>query len=75
MKTYKIGFDIVDPLEVLQYFANYKLKVTNFTELYNTYYVVFEGKVNDLEQWYNENYDTGEDFKSYLNENGILIRK
>jgi len=74
MKKYKIGFDVVDPLEVLQLFAGYKLKVTNFTELYRTHYIMFEGLEKDLERWYNDNYETGEDFQSYLKAHGKVIR-
>jgi len=68
MDTFKLTFDIMDITSILITFKNFGLKITNYYELSNTEVVEFEGTYTQLEKWFNEYYETGEDFKDYFDE-------
>ena len=68
MNTYKLTFDIMDITSILITFKNFGLKITNYYELSNTEVVEFEGTYDQLKNWYEEYYNTGEDFKEYFDE-------
>ena len=68
MKTYKLQFDIMDISSILITFNNFGLKITDYYEMTNQDVVELEGTYTQLERWYNEYYNTGEDFKEYFNE-------
>ncbi len=68
MNTFKLTFDIMDITSILITFNNFGLKITNYYELSNTEVVEFEGTYDQLENWYNEFYNTGESFKEYFDE-------
>ena len=68
MNTFKLTFDIMDITSILTTFKNFGLKITNYYELSNTEVVEFEGTYDQLKNWYEEYYSTGEDFKEYFDE-------
>ena len=68
MNTFKLTFDIMDITSILITFNNFGLKITNYYELSNTEVVEFEGTYDQLKKWYNEYYETGEDFQKYFDE-------
>jgi len=68
MNTFKLTFDIMDITSILITFKNFGLKITNYYELSNTEVVEFEGTYDQLKNWYEEYYNTGEDFKEYFDE-------
>jgi len=68
MNTFKLTFDIMDITSILTTFNNFGLKITNYYELSNTEVVEFEGTYDQLKNWYEEYYNTGEDFKEYFDE-------
>ena len=68
MNTFKLTFDIMDITSILTTFKNFGLKITNYYELSNTEVVEFEGTYDQLKNWYEEYYNTGEDFKEYFDE-------
>jgi len=68
MNTFKLTFDIMDITSILITFKNFGLKITNYYELSNTEVVEFEGTYDQLKNWYNEYYNTGESFKDYFDE-------
>ena len=68
MNTYKLTFDIMDITSILITFNNFGLKITNYYELSNTEVVEFEGTYDQLKNWYEEYYNTGESFKDYFDE-------
>ena len=63
---YKLGFDIVEPQIVFETFASFNLKVVDFLEHTNTYHIICEGTKENLKRWYEEYYDTGENFEDYF---------
>ena len=68
MDTFRLTFDIIDIKSILTTFKNFGLKITNYYELSNTEVVEFEGTYDQLKNWYNEYYNTGESFKDYFDE-------
>ena len=68
MNTFKLTFDIMDITSILITFKNFGLKITNYYELSNTEVVEFEGTYDQLKNWYEEYYNTGESFKEYFND-------
>ena len=68
MNTFKLTFDIMDITSILITFKNFGLKITNYYELSNTEVVEFEGTYDQLKNWYENYYNTGEDFKDYFDE-------
>jgi hypothetical protein len=68
MDTFKLTFDIMDITSILITFKNFGLKITNYYELSNTEVVEFEGTYDQLKNWYENYYNTGEDFKDYFDE-------
>ena len=68
MNTFKLTFDIMDITSILITFNNFGLKITNYYELSNTDVVEFEGTYDQLKNWYENYYNTGEDFKDYFDE-------
>ena len=68
MKTYKLQFDIMDISSILITFNNFGLKITDYFEEQNNDVVELEGTYNQLKNWYEEYYNTGEDFKEYFDE-------
>ena len=68
MNTFKLTFDIMDITSILITFKNFGLKITNYYELSNTDVVEFEGTYDQLKNWYENYYNTGEDFKDYFDE-------
>ena len=68
MKTYKLQFDIMDISSILITFMNFGLKITDYFEEQNNDVVELEGTYNQLKNWYEEYYNTGEDFKEYFDE-------
>ena len=68
MNTFKLTFDIMDITSILTTFKNFGLKITNYYELSNTEVVEFEGTYDQLKNWYEEYYNTGESFKDYFDE-------
>ena len=68
MNTFKLTFDIMDITSILITFKNFGLKITNYYELSNTEVVEFEGTYDQLKNWYEEYYNTGESFKDYFDE-------
>ena len=68
METFKLTFDIMDISTILITFNNFGLKITNYYEMTNTDVVEFEGTYDQLKKWYEEYYNTGEDFKDYFDE-------
>ena len=68
MNTFKLTFDIMDITSILTTFNNFGLKITNYYELSNTEVVEFEGTYDQLKNWYEEYYNTGESFKDYFDE-------
>ena len=68
MDTFRLTFDIIDIKSILTTFKNFGLKITNYYELSNTEVVEFEGTYDQLKNWYENYYNTGEDFKDYFDE-------
>jgi len=68
MKKHKLNFDIIDITPILLTFENFGLKITGYYEVDNRKVVEFEGTYDQLKNWYEEYYNTGESFKEYFNE-------
>ena len=67
MNTYKLEFDIVEfDKELLSTFHKFGLKLTKYHNIGNCDVVEFEGTRNQLQNWWNEYYDNGEDFNEYF---------
>jgi len=67
-KTYIIGFDIVEPQIVFETFMNFGLKIVDYLEHHNTYHIIFEGSKENLKEWYEKYYGTGESFEDYFSD-------
>ena len=68
-KIITIGFDTVESIIVLNNFSEYNIKLVEFdNKNYNNgcSFLVFEGMYGDMEEFYNNFYNTGESFKEYL---------
>jgi len=67
-KIITIGFDTVESIIVLNNFSEYNIKLVEFQKNYNKGHslLVFEGMYGDMEEFYNNFYNTGESFKEYL---------
>jgi len=68
MKKHKLNFDIIDITPILLTFENFGLKITGYYEVDNRKVVEFEGTYDQLKNWYEEYYNTGESFKDYFDE-------
>ena len=68
MKKHKLNFDIIDITPILLTFENFGLKITGYYEVDNRKVVEFEGTYDQLKNWYEEYYNTGESFKEYFND-------
>ena len=68
MKKHKLNFDIIDITPILLTFENFGLKITGYYEVDNRKIVEFEGTYDQLKNWYEEYYNTGESFKEYFSD-------
>ena len=68
MKKHKLNFDIIDITPILLTFENFGLKITGYYEVDNRKSVEFEGTYDQLKNWYEEYYNTGESFKEYFSD-------
>ena len=67
MNTFKLTFDLVEfDKNLLSTFHSFGLKLTKYYDIGNCDVVEFEGTYNQLENWYNEHIDSGEDFNEYF---------